>query len=262
MNHRHGLTKHLIMAGVLCAMMLMAACAAKERAPRGALDTPEHHFKVGLRLLDQGEIARAGEEFGLALELDNDYGPALAGQGLVMVLQKQDPDQALALTKKGVREADGDEQKVQALVCEIRTLKTLLKRQAQPAGEHYKPAWRLMEQVRADAKRAKLIDPTDPSIPFHYGEAALYALEFDEAAEQYAQVMALKSGFEQKADQRWQLLQKARRAAPVTDLGKRIVLVEQLTRADMAGLLAEELNIARFYTKTTPISEAVFQSPE
>jgi tetratricopeptide (TPR) repeat protein len=254
--------KRLALVCAAAGLCLLAACAAKERAPRGVMDTPEHHAKAAKRLLDQGEVARAGQEFDLALELDHDYGPALAGKGLVMALQGEDLDAAFSLTEEGVQEADGDEQKVQALLFEVRARAAVLKGQAQPAGVQYKPDWRLMKTVRADAKRAKLLEPQNPAIPFYYGEAALYALEFDEAAEQYSQVMALKSGFEQQADQRWRLLQKARRAAPVTDLGKSIVLVEELSRADMAGLLAEELNIARFYTKTTPITEAAFKTPE
>ncbi|MDK2956390.1 MAG: hypothetical protein PWQ57_1886 [Desulfovibrionales bacterium] len=255
MSIRRSLTKYLILACMLLAAAAMAGCAGKARTPRGAMDTPEHHFKVGLRLLDQGDVEKAGEEFDLALQLDDDFGPALAGKGLVDVLEGKDPDDALSLTKDGVREADNDSERVQALVLEIRALTAVMRQGG-------KAQWRLMKDVRADAQRAKVLAPTDPSVPFYYGEAALYALEFDEASEQYAQVMALKSGFEEQADQRWQLLQKARRAAPVTDLGKSIVLVEELSRADMAGLLAEELNIARFYTKTTPVEQLQFQTPD
>lgn len=255
MSIRRSLTEYLILAFTLLAAAAIAGCAAKGRTPQGAMDTPEHHFKVGLRLLDQDKVAKAGQEFDLALELDDDFGPALAGKGLVQALEGKDPEEALSLTKDGVREADDDSQRVQALVLDIRAMTAIMRQGG-------KAQWRLMKDVRADAQRAKVLAPTDPSIPFYYGEAALYALEFNEASEQYARVMALKSGFEQQADQRWRLLQKAQRAAPVTDLGKSIVLVEELSRADMAGLLVEELNIARFYTKTTPVDQLKFQTPD
>ena len=64
-------------------VVLAAGCAKEPRSAVGRLDTPEHHTLRGHDFVDEGKWADAEREFDLALSLNKDFGPALAGKGIV-----------------------------------------------------------------------------------------------------------------------------------------------------------------------------------
>ena len=41
---------------------LMISCAPKAVKPVGEMDTPEHHFYTGMKLLDQGKCKKCGAD--------------------------------------------------------------------------------------------------------------------------------------------------------------------------------------------------------
>ena len=238
---------------LLTGLILMAACAGTGRKPAGVMDNPVHHYQVGMDFIEKGKLEHALREFELALQLDKNYGPALAGKGLVIVYQGS--DDGLRLILKGERKARTSEEKVWAIVAEIRAY-------IQMARQNMISENQLILKSKEAFKRGKVIDSSSPELYFYMGEAYLQALDFQRAEQMYARVKNLKNGFEQKADQRWELVQKANRAAPETRLGKKIVLLDKISRADMAGLLIEELNVERFYTRTQEPEQAGFEPPE
>ena len=238
---------------LLTGLIFMAACAGTGRKPAGVMDNPVHHYQVGMDFIEKGKLEHALREFELALQLDKNYGPALAGKGLVIVYQGS--DDGLRLILKGERKARTSEEKVWAIVAEIRAY-------IQMARQNMISENQLILKSKEAFKRGKVIDSSSPELYFYMGEAYLQALDFQRAEQMYARVKNLKNGFEQKADQRWELVQKANRAAPETRLGKKIVLIDKISRADMAGLLIEELNVERFYTRTQKPEQAGFEPPE
>ena len=238
---------------LLTGLILMAACAGTGRKPAGVMDNPVHHYQVGMDFIEKGKLEHALREFELALQLDKNYGPALAGKGLVIVYQGS--DDGLRLILKGERKARTSEEKVWAIVAEIRAY-------IQMARQNMISENQLILKSKEAFKRGKVIDSSSPELYFYMGEAYLQALDFQRAEQMYARVKNLKNGFEQKADQRWELVQKANRAAPETRLGKKIVFLDKISRADMAGLLIEELNVEKFYTRTQKPEQAGFEPPE
>ena len=68
---------------VLTAAFLLVSCGPKARQAVSQLDTPEHHFYTGMKLLDQGRYGDAQREFELAISLNPKYSKAHAGIGLV-----------------------------------------------------------------------------------------------------------------------------------------------------------------------------------
>jgi hypothetical protein len=71
----------------------------------------------------------------------------------------------------------------------------------------------------------------------------------------------MKGEYSAKADKMWQMSQKIVRAMPGTLVGKKIALYEEITRADLAVLLAEELKISTLIKRQTTPSSG-FQTPE
>ncbi|MFW5487050.1 MAG: hypothetical protein ACNI3A_01260 [Desulfovibrio sp.] len=252
--------KTIAVLAVLSCALLLAACAKKTRQASGIMDSPEHHYEVGQRALDDNNLQQAAEEFQLALELDPGFGPALAGKGLVSVMQGGDFDDGLSLVKNGLHKADGTQQKLAALTAEIRLYTEGLKR-----GEvsEYKALTEAKNAYRAGIHS----DKGNLALSYYMGEAYLQALDFESAEKMFAAVKYSqrmeKAGirFREKTDARWELLQKAKRAAPNSIVGKKIVLVDELSRADMAGLLVEELNVARFFGRTQTPEASTFQAP-
>lgn len=234
--------------------LLVASCTPKGRAPQGMMDNPLHHYKQGVAYLDEDKLDLAEEEFEQALSLDPDYGPALAGKGLIQVI-KGDRD-GLKLITKGQQKAKGKEEKIWTLVSEIRAY-IALKKQKKLSD------YQLITKAKEAFSRGNVIKPNSPELYFYLGEAYLYGLDFYKAEEMYAKVKSLgDKDWEERADLRWQLAQKANRAAPESQLGKEIVLVDKLTRGDLAGLLIEELNVKRFYTKTQEAEKKTFEAPQ
>ena len=72
--------KHLSLRIFLfSALLLIAGCATK---PQSDVDTPEYHFRSGMRSVDTGNYDAALNSFQRALDLDKKFVPAYAGLGL------------------------------------------------------------------------------------------------------------------------------------------------------------------------------------
>ena len=95
------------------------------------------------------------------------------------------------------------------------------------------------------------------------GEAYLTALDLDQAGRMFSRVLDLNGEYVKEADGRWKLVQKIQRAKPGTVTGKKIALVERISRADVAALFMEELKIDVLYARRTPKSfDTAFKDPE
>lgn len=250
MNHR-AIWKSGVMAVLLLAVLLLGACAPKSRAPQSMLDTPLHHYKTGMRLFDAGKVERAAATFNEALSLAPDYGPALAGKGLVLVAQQQG-ERGLEFIEDGQSEADdasGQPERLWTYVAEIRASSMLFAQQQMDAQDLMKKA----DSTFAKAQRS--LEPDDSRVAMAWywlGEAQVQALLFDEAQASFEQARMLDGGYAAMASARLEFLGLVREAALVTSLGKRIALVDTITRADMAALLVEELGVQRFFEATAP----------
>lgn len=234
-----------LLALLLFSLALFVGCA-KVRAPESVMDTPEHHTNNGIRSFEKGELDEAQREFKLALELDRKYGPAHVGMGLVYAaryVQVEDKkeredllDKAFDSLKSGKKYADGKEQRVFARVGYIRVF-TITK----PKG------W--LEDAKQNFDYAVLDDDQAPAPYYFMGEAYKQAYKFGKAADMYRKVLDLDKDYTAEANRAWELVQKIERAEPGTSEGKRIALVEAITRADVAALFVEELKLEEVYEK-------------
>jgi hypothetical protein len=83
------------------------------------------------------------------------------------------------------------------------------------------------------------------------GVAYKMSFEFAKASEQFKKVLQIDGAFIAQADREYALTQKIERAMPGSMYGKKIALLEQITRADVAALFIEELKIDELYAKRT-----------
>jgi hypothetical protein len=251
----------------LCCFLLMTAvgvltisCGPKALQPLSRLDTPEHHTFTGIKLLSQEKCADAGREFELALRLDQRYAKATAGAGLVKACRK-DFTGARELLDQAEQYARSDEEKIFVLAGQIR-VHALSHAACLKIGSECTSDDGWLKAAKETFDRAIRIDPTAAAVHFYMGECYLTVLDFELAGRMFSRVLDLNEGYVGQADARWKLVQRIRRTMPDTMTGKKIALVDRITRADVAALFMEELKIDALYAgRTRKTFNAAFSDP-
>lgn len=240
-------TKHVRTAVVLlvAAMFGLAACAEEGIKSESALDTPEHHYSTGVRLFDKGDYDGAQKEFQRAVALDPDFAPGHAGLGLVLG-QKRAFSQAYESLDKA-----RSLQKPPAVVAQVMKIRVL--------SMERNEGW--VEEAESVFREGKKQDPKNAALHYYMGKAYRMGLDFDKAAEQFRTVLDLNSEHTGDAEREWKLVQKIQRAAPGSKIGKQIALIDTITRADVAALFIEELNLDRLYEKKGKTFDTSFKAP-
>ena len=248
-------TKHkvivLVVTGIwLAAFFSLQGCAPKVRAPESLLDTPEHHVQSGMKLLKLGKYDDAMREFDLAKGLDPKFSGAYVGSGLVLG-HKGDFKQGIEDMKKALGLGETKKEKVDANVGLIR-LYLLGKGSA-----HRK--W--LKKAKGAFEDAIDLAPESSAAHYYMGECYKEALDFEMASQMFKKVLDINDRYVVEANDAWKLLQKIQRAAPGTMIGKKIALVDQITRADIAALFIQELNIDEIFANKK-VFDTSFKSPE
>ena len=230
----------LISLFILCVIVFfLISCWPKVRVAVNQLDTPGHHTFTGLKLLDQEKYADAKREFEMATQLDAKYSKAYTGMALVNIYTNNfnAASDNLALGLKNAKDTD---EKLFVNVGKIRYY-TLSKSDKK---------W--LELAKNQFDEAVVTDPKQTPAYYFMGLAYKEALEFNLSGQMFAKVIQLKTDHMADADAQLKFLQKVQLAMPATETGKKIALVERITRADAAAIFMEELKIKDLYNKPTP----------
>ncbi|MEE8400180.1 MAG: S-layer homology domain-containing protein [Desulfobacterales bacterium] len=233
-------------------MLFLFGCGPKVMSPKAALDTPEHHVKNGHTLLDAGKIDAAGREFVRAIELGPKHAPAHTGLGLVYG-HRDDFIRGLKSMATARDYAKATEEKVAVNIGYIR-LYTM------GQGSIAKN-WLVLSEREFKAASKTAADLPGPH--YYMGLAYKAAYRFNTAIERFARVLSLDKGYVSEADRQYALLQKIQRAMPGSSVGKHLALVEETTRADVAALFIQELNIEKWLKKSQQEpTDTSFESPD
>jgi tetratricopeptide (TPR) repeat protein len=112
-------------------------------------------------------------------------------------------------------------------------------------------------------EEAVKLDPSSSAAPYFMGLAYKTALDYGKAGAMFAKVLEIRKEYVSQANAQWNLVQKIQRAMPGTVTGKKIALLESISRADAAALFMEELKIDVLYKKRTPKTfDTSFKDPE
>lgn len=241
----------LAVFSIMILAVLICSCGPKARPPVGEMDTPQHHVNVGMKFLEQGNFAGAVTEFDLAISLDPKFSRAYTGKGLALAYQN-DMKTASELLSKGWKYAETDQEKVFYHVAKIRYF-TLLKKEDSKWLKH----------ARGEFDDALKLEPKSSAAHYFMGKAYKTAYQFETARDMYRKVIDFNDKYTKEANEEWRLMDKIQRAMPGTENGKRIALVESISRADAAALFMEELKLDELYKKRTPASfKTDFVDPE
>ena len=226
----------------LTTLLFLGGCATK---PQSDVDTPEYHFRAGMRAVDSGNYDAALNSFQRALDLDKKFVAAYAGMGLTnahlgnIKAARKNIDKA---ESKGGKDPD-------ILAICARTWIVMRKDEK----KWFKQATNILDKaLKRDKKHEASL--------FYYGLAHLYKYDFSDAESYFRRVVEMKGEYTGMADNQWKRSQKIVRAMPGTEAGKKIALQEQINRADLAVIFAEELKISELIARL-PAQNDGFQTP-
>jgi tetratricopeptide (TPR) repeat protein len=214
--------------------LLLSGCAGPGGLTEPILDTPEHHVYSGFRLLRKARLDDARREFEQALALRPEYSPAYRGMGLVCGrtgnLQK-----GFQFMEKARERGETKEQVALAHV-------GLMRLHTMERNEGWFDA---VERNFAQAN-ALVTDLADA----HYAMGLAYcrAYRLGEARASFNQVLAINESLTREAREQLDLIKTIESANPTTPIGKKLVFVNAITKAETARLLIHELAVERIYT--------------
>ncbi|MGK5095310.1 hypothetical protein WDW89_25270 [Deltaproteobacteria bacterium TL4] len=254
----------------LCLMLVVSSGCSKNtqlRQPQTTLDSPSHHTLRGKDMIRAGEWGEARREFNLALELQPKHSSALAGLALVEAHEsskegksgeqrKQHREEAASLLAQAFDEAQSPAEETAAHTYAIQVYSLLQTEDwLSKAEDHFEKA---MDLVTAQPSLHSLL--AEPHL--YIARAYKQALETAKSAKHYREILDLQLGFTREANEELELLDKIIRAQPGTRHGNKIALKASITRADMAALLIEELNLTALYQRNTDSGQNnAFESP-
>ena len=242
----------------LVLVFAVAACGSKRLPQQSALDTPETHFSRGMVKFERGDLRGAEAEFERSRVLDSDFSPSYAGSGLVAMAQGD-----FWRARKQIEQAlhrDGDVAGTYVALGRILT---------EEGTERGFPTDDWLDDALTAYKRARKIDPDDPAVDFWEGKSYMRALRLEPARMALTRVIEQNRGrYVERAMAEVERIQIVQRVSPGSDLGIKIAMSTQLTRAELAVLLLEELKLdelieQRRLSRGGKGSEAVkFRSPQ
>ena len=235
--------KYLMLALAVLAVAV-AGCGPKAAPSTSVMDTPEYHYKTGLRYLDKDQLDDALRSFERAIALDPKSPLGYIGKGL-------------ALGKKGeFKPAFENMSKGKDLDKGIEANIGMIRLSSMQRGK----GW--VAEVEDEFKAAQKKDPNSAPLNYYMGMAYKVALDFDKAAEKFRKVLDMNKEFTNEANAEWALIQKIQRAAPGTEIGKKIALIDKIDRADIAALFDQEMNLEKLFTKRgTKTYDTAFKAP-
>lgn len=226
----------VVFLAMLAMVIILTACSKPEvRKPSGEMDTARHHVEMGDRFAFKGDWESAHKEYQLALQLDPKYVPALVGE-MVYFAQAGKQEEADAMREKAETNAKKDPDKFEYELGLIRYYAYL-------GGKNW------IENSEKAFKKALELNSNDERLYFYMAWAYKKALMFSEAEKYYQKVIEMNGSLRGAADEEWKLCQKIVRARPGTPNGKKIALVTEITRADVAALFVEEMHLPELWQK-------------
>ena len=228
--------KHLMVVLAVLAIAVYG-CGPKAAPSTSVMDTPEYHYNQGLKYLDKDQIDEALREFDRAIDLAPKSPLGYIGKGLALGKKGEFKDAYSAMDK-----AKGYDTGIESGIGMIRL-------SGMEMAKDQSKVKKLLKQAESEFNDAQKIDPNSAPLHYYMGMCYKMALDFDKAAEMFKKVLSMDKQFTGEANTEWALIQKIQRAAPGTEIGKKIALIAKIDRADVAALFDQEMNLEKLFTK-------------
>jgi Tetratricopeptide repeat/S-layer homology domain len=224
---------------VVVAVLAIAVygCGPKAAPSTSVMDTPEYHYNQGLKYLDKDQIDDALREFDRAIDLAPKAAYGYIGKGLALG-KKGEFKQAIEYMSKGKSYDTGIEANI-----------GMIRLDGMQMAKEQGNAKSLLKNAEGEFQDAQKKDPNSAPLYYYMGMCYKVALEFNKAADMFVKVLDMNKEFTGQANAEWATIQKIQRAAPGTEIGKRIALIDKIDRADIAALFDQEMDLEKLFTK-------------
>lgn len=235
---------------IITAVTVVAAGCAKPAPPTSVMDTPEYHYKNGLKYLDKDQIDDALKSFDRAVSLDPKSPLGYIGKGLAFGKKKD-----FKSAYDNMEKAKGHDKGIESHIGMIRLYGQQMISEPGKANA-------LVRDAASEFNSARDREPNSAPLYYYMGVTHKLALDFNRASEMFRKVLDMNKDFTTEANAEWAVIQKIQRAAPGTEIGKKIALIDRIDRADIAALFDQELNLEKLFTRRTiKTPDSSFKAP-
>jgi hypothetical protein len=210
--------------------ILCAGCGPRLGGyPESIIDTTEHHVYNGFMFIKMDRVDDAQREFERALSLAPKSSAANRGMGIVYGM-KGDFRSAFRYMEWAENYGGSKHEKAMAYVG-MMNLHTLRR----------DGGW--LGKVEEAYRKALSWSADLPDAYFQLGMAYKRAYRIAESKHAFEKVTEINKSLVAEAEEQLNSIEKIEKARPHSNLGKEIVLLDRITRADAAALLIEETKI-------------------
>jgi len=235
----------------MAVVFVFAGCGPKAAPSASVMDTPEYHYNQGLKALDADRLDDAMREFDRAISLDPKSSLGYIGKGLVLGKKGEFKPAFESMDKAKGYETKGIESRV-----------GMIRLYGMQMAKEQKRVPDLVKSAEKEFKAANDKEPNNPRLHYYMGMCYKMALDFDKAASMFRAVLDMNRDFVGEANAEWSVIQKIQRAAPGSEIGKKIALIDKIDRADIAALFDQEMNLEKLFTKRgTKTYDTSFKAP-
>jgi len=244
--------KRIILAvAALVLVIAVSGCGPKAVPSTSVMDTPEYHYNQGLKAFDADRLDDAMREFDRAISLEPKSPLGYIGNGLVLGKKGEFKPAFESMEKAKGNEAKG----IEAHVGMIRLYGMQMAKEQKKSED-------LVKAAGKEFKSANEKEPNNPRLYYYMGMCYKMALDFDKAAAMFRAVLDMNRDFVLETNAECAVIQKIQRAAPGSEIGKKIALIDKIDRADIAALFDQEMNLEKLFTKRgTKTYDTSFKAP-
>ena len=221
------------------AVVFMAAGCASQRVVTD-LDSAGYRVSNGYKFLDRGMVEEAEREFKAASDMERHFSPAFAGLAIARAEQGHF-DLAAHLIQQATTYAQDPTTQAEVEVANIRIL-TIEKQKD----------W--IERAMTSFNRATALNPRSMAPYFFLGRAFKESYNFKNAEEMFLKAAGPPNPYQARARSEAALVAAVIGYAPQSMAAKKAVLEGRVNRAELAAILTQEFDVARFAppgTRTT-----------
>ena len=244
---------------------LLSGCSTVQPKCTAVEDNPTHHYQIGMKALEDGNIAVAQEKFERALYCDENFSIAHSGMAIVYAEKVKAQNDAgfkgveagrvAEELKKARKQAGRPDQYFDYYTAVVRT-DTIMKQKDWLADAE--DAFKDGSKLSVDERNLTYYLGTE-ALPYFMGVAWLEGREYQKARDSFSTVLNAKreGKWHEKADKGWKRVDKIVRAMSgitLGDVGRSIAPKEAVTRADLAALIIDELKIDKIMAGRIPLA--------
>lgn len=245
--------------------LILSGCSTVKPKCTAVEDNPSHHYQIGMKALEDGNITVAQEKFERALYCNEEFSIAHSGLAIVSAEKVKaqtdagfkgiETERVAAELKKARKFADTPDQYFDYYIAVIRTNSIMKQKKWLADAED---AYEDGRKLNVDERNLTYYLGTE-ALPYFMGVAWLEGREFQKARDSFSTVLNAKreGKWHEKADKGWKRVDKIVRAMggiTVGDVGKSIAIKETVTRADLAALIIDELKIDKLMAGRIPLA--------